>query len=84
VIEEDGPVRDPERVVVRQREHAGAELDVLRLRGDMGDEDLGRGDELRAARMVFADPCLVVAELVEQLDRGDIAGQRRRRVLAGR
>ena len=52
--------------------------------GDVGDEDLRRGDDLGAARVVLADPRLVVAELVELLDRGDVAGQRGGRVLARR
>src|SRR5215831_7286633 len=50
----------------------------------MGDEDLRRGDELGAAGVMLTDPRLVIAELVEQPDRGDVARQCRRRVLAGR
>ena len=63
------PLGHPQRVVVGQRGHAGAELDVARALGGGGDEDLRRGDDLAAGRVVLADPRLVVAEAVEVLDR---------------
>ena len=47
-----------------------------------GDEDLGRGDQLPAGRMVLADPRLVVAELVEPFDQLHVAVHRQRGVLA--
>ena len=84
MVEQDRPVRHPQRVVVRQRQDAGAELDVPGLGGDVGDEDLRRGDDLGAARVVLADPGLVVTEVVELADRRHVARDRRRRVLAGR
>ena len=40
VVEEHGPVGHPQRVVVRQGHHPGAELDVIRLGGHVTDEDL--------------------------------------------
>ena len=43
------------------RRHAGAELDVAGALGRGGDEDLRRGDDLAAGRVVLADPGLVVA-----------------------
>ena len=67
-----------------QRRDAGAEADVLgALRGG-GDEDLGRGDDLVAGRVVLAEPGLVEAEVVEVLDQLEVALERQRRVLADR
>jgi hypothetical protein len=54
-----------ERVVVRQRDHAGAEADGVGALAGGGEEHLGRGDHLPAARVVLADPELVEAEAVE-------------------
>ena len=51
--------------------------------GDGGDEDLRRGDDLRAGGVVLADPGLVPAELVEVHDEVEVALDRQRRVLAG-
>src|SRR5581483_12496551 len=84
VVQHDHPVGDPERVVVGQRHHAGTELDVPGLRGRPGDEHGRVRDYLGAARVVLTDPRLVVAELVEQLDGGEISGVRQRRVLLNR
>ena len=41
VVEQHHPVGEHQRVVVRERAHAGAELDVLRALGRDADEDLG-------------------------------------------
>ena len=82
VVEQHHAVRHHERVVVRQRDDAGAELDVLRaLRGD-ADEHLRRGDDLPAGAVVLADPGLVEAEVVEPLQQLQVALQGQRRVLA--
>ncbi len=56
---------------------------LVRWRGG-GDEDLGRGDDLVAGRVVLAEPGFVEAELVEMLDQLQIALERERRVLADR
>ena len=53
------------------------------LRGGR-DEDLRRGDDLAAGRVVLADPGLVVAEPVEVRDQLEVALERQGRVLAGR
>ena len=84
VVEQDHALGHPQRVVVGQRGDAGAELDVARALGGGGDEDLGRGDDLAAGRVVLADPRLVVAEAVEVLDQLEVALERQRRVLARR
>jgi hypothetical protein len=81
VVEQDDAVGHPQRVVVGQRQHPGAELDVLRLRRRVGDEEHVVGDDLAPARVVLADPRLVEAEPVEVLDELDVALQRERRVL---
>ena len=62
--------------------HAGAEPDVAGPLGGGGDEDLGRGDQLPAGRVVLADPGLVVAELIEPLDQLQVAVNRQRGILA--
>ena len=69
VVELHGTFGDHVRVVVRERHHAGSELDVLRTFGGRGDEDLGRRDDLGAGRVVLTDPGLVPAESVEMLRR---------------
>ena len=75
VVELHDPLGDHERMVVGNRDHAGAEPDVLRvLRGDR-DEDLGRGDDLVARRVVLADPGLVEAQLVEPSSRARDPGR---------
>ena len=84
MVEEDGSLGDPQRVVVADADHAGAELDVAgSLRRD-GDEDLGRSDDLGTGRVVLADPRLVPAEAVEMLDQLEIPLERQRGVLARR
>ena len=77
-------VGEHQRVVVRQRVDAGAELDVLGALGGGGDEHLGRGDRLEAAGVVLADPRLVEAEAVEVLDQLEVALHAERRVLPDR
>ena len=81
VVEQHGPLGDPERVVIADADHAGAELDVAGPLGGRGDEDLGRGDDLAAGRVVLADPGLVPAQPVEVVDQLQIALERQRRVL---
>jgi hypothetical protein len=76
VVEQDHPLGDPQRVVVGERGDPGAELDVAGPLGGRGDEDLGRGDDLAAGRVVLADPRLVVAEPVEVLDELEVALER--------
>ena len=83
VVEQHRPLGDHVRVVVRDADHAGAELDVLGALGRGGDEDLGRGDDLGSGGVVLADPGLVPAEGVEVLDQLQVALERQRRVLAG-
>src|SRR5206468_497649 len=80
----DGPFRHPQRVVVADADDAGAQLDVPGALAGGGDEDLGRGDDLAAGRVVLADPRLVSAEAVEVFDEGEIALEGERGVLAGR
>ena len=67
VVELDDAVGDHHRVMVGQRDDAGAEADVLGALGGEGDEDLGRADDLQPGRVVLADPRLVKAEPVEPL-----------------
>ena len=73
-----------ERVMIGQRHDAGAEPDVARALDRAGDEHLRAGDDLEAARMMLADPGLVIVEAVEMLDQLHVAFDRKRRVLAQR
>ena len=79
VIQHHQPVGDPERVVVRERDDPGTQLDPLGpLRGG-GDEYLRRGDDLAARRVMLADPRFIEAERVEVFYELEISlhGQRR-------
>ena len=82
VVELDHAVDDHQRVVIGQRDDAGAEADVTGALGGGGDEDLGRGDQFPAGRVMLADPGLVVAELVEPFDQLEVAVDRQRGILA--
>ncbi len=84
VVEEHHAVRQHERVVVGQRRDAGAEPDVLRARRGGRDEDLRRGDDLIARRVVFAEPGFVEAERVEVLNQLEVPLEGQRRVLTYR
>ena len=81
VVEQHQPVGHQPRVVVGQRDDAGAELDVLGALGGGGDEDLGAADELVAAGVVLAEPGLVVAEAVEGDDPVEVVLEGQRRAL---
>jgi hypothetical protein len=84
VVELNDAVRDHQRVVIRQRNHAGAEPYRSRaLRGDR-DEQLRRAYRLPAGGMVFADPGLVEAQAVEPLHQFQIAVHAGRGVLIHR
>ena len=84
VVQQHQAVGQHERVVIRQRRHAGAEADVLRALGRGGDEDLGGGDDLVSSRMVLAEPGLIEPELIQMLDQLQIALEGQRRILADR
>ena len=84
MVQKDHAICDPQRIVIRKRNHASAELDVPRLRGGVGDKDLRRRDDLHPARVVLAYPGFVVPELVEQLNGGQIACVRRGGILPRR
>ena len=81
VVELHHAAGDRERVVVGQRDDAGAEPDVARALGGGGDEHLGAGDDLEAGRVVLADPGLVVVEPVEMDQQLHVALERQQRVL---
>jgi hypothetical protein len=80
VVEHDDAVGEHERVVVGERAHARAELDVAGPLGRGRDEHLRRGDQLRTGRVVLADPGLVEAQPVEELDEGEVPVEGDRRV----
>src|SRR5215470_17093654 len=63
-------------MMIRKARHSRAEPDVLGALDGSADEDLRRGDQLPARRVVFADPGLVVAEPVEPLEQFHVARER--------
>ena len=73
-----------ERVVVGQRDDAGAEPDVARALGGGGDEHLRAGDDLEAARVVLADPGLVIVQPVEMDQELHVAVEGEQRILGER
>ena len=88
VVEQHPAVGDHQRMVIRQRHHAGAEPDVLGPFGGRGDEHLRAGDQLVAAGVVLAEPHLVepepvqrdrAIEVVFQCDGGGLADRVERR-----
>ena len=75
VIEQREAIRDPQRIVIGQRDHTRAELQVAGLGGDMGDEQHRIANDLDAARVMFTEPGFVIADVIQQLDDFDIALQ---------
>jgi hypothetical protein len=84
VIELDHPLRHVEGMVIGEGHHAGCELDALRALARRGEEHLGRGDHLPAARVVLAAPEFVVPEPVQVLHQFEIAAELQHRVLPDR
>ena len=84
VVQQHHAVGQHEGVVVGQRRHAGAQLDVLGALGRGGDEHLGRGDDLVAGRVVLTEPGLVEAQRIEVLDQLEVALEGEGRVLSHR
>ncbi len=81
MVELHHAVGQHERVVVGQRHDAGAEPDVPGALRRRGDEHLRAGDQLEAARMMLADPRLVIIQPVEMLEQFEVALDRQGRVL---
>jgi hypothetical protein len=81
MVELHEPLGYQERVVIRQARHPRAEHDVPGALGGGADEDLGRGDQLPAGRVMLTDPHLVVAEVVQPLDQLHIAREGQRGIL---
>ena len=84
VIELHHALRDIERMVIRQRDDPGGELDALRPLPCRGQEHFRRGDHFPAAGMMLAAPEFVVAELVQPLDQVEVAAELQHRVFADR
>ena len=84
MVELDHAVGNNEGVVVGQRDDAGAEAYVAGAFGSSGDERRGAADVLVAAGMVFADPGLVVVQLVEVDEQIHVALEGERRVFVVR
>ncbi len=81
VVQEHHPIGHPQRVVVRQRQDAGAQVDVPGQVRHVRDEHQRVADGFDAARVVLAEPRLLEAHAVHQLDDLDIPGKRVGRVL---
>src|SRR2546421_12410475 len=68
VIEQHDALRDPQRIVVGEADHARAKLDVTRALGRNRDHDFWRRADLRTGGMVLTKPCFIVTEAVEPSD----------------
>ena len=75
VIEQHHALGYPERVVIRQRHNTGTQSNALRACRGSSHEDLRRGDDLTAGRVVLANPGLVVAQPIEVLEQRQIIFQ---------
>ena len=84
VIELDHAVRDGQRVVIRQRDHARSQTDAFRALGSCRNEHLGRRDDFIARGMMFTDPRFIVTETVQMLDQFKVAVDAKGRVLIQR
>jgi hypothetical protein len=84
VVELHRTLRHPQRVVVAGAHDPRAELDVAGALGSGGDEDLRRGDDLGAGRVVLADPRLVEPQPIEVLYQLQVVVQQHCRVLTRR
>jgi hypothetical protein len=84
VVELDDAVRHVQRVVIRQRDDAGPEPDVLRALRRGSDEDFRGVDGLQARGVVLADPRLLEPQLVEELAELQVAFHRQCRILCKR
>jgi hypothetical protein len=73
-----------ERVVIGDRDDAGAQPDMPRAFGQGRDEHFGRTDEFIAAGMVFPDPEFIEPQPVEQNAKLKVTLQRQRRIRSGR
>ena len=62
--------------MIGQRFHAGAKPDVFGALRRRGDKDFRRSDDLKAAGVMLADPCLVEAKPVQQHHKLQIAFDR--------
>ncbi len=77
-------VRRHQRVVVRQRNHPGAELDPLRPLGSGGDHQFGRRAVFIAAGVMFPVPEFLEADFVGELRQFEIALERQCRIFVKR
>ena len=84
VVELHDPLGDVERVVVRERDHAGAEPDVWVCWPAAARNISGEAIISQPLRVVLAAPELVEAEPVEVRRQFDVALELERRVLAQR
>src|SRR5262249_61101996 len=77
-------LRDFERMMEGQGDDTDPDFEPLRPLTRRRQKHFGRADHFPAARMVFATPELVVAELVQELDKVEIAAELQHRMLADR
>ena len=84
MIEHHDSLRDVERMMIRNRDDAGAELDSLGALGGRDQEHLGRRDRLPSGRVMLADPEFVVVKFVEPLREFEIALKLERGMLTDR
>ena len=80
MIELDNAFSNPQGIVIRDADDAGAKFDVAgALRGD-GDENFRRGTNLGSGRMMFAAPSFVIIAPIEPLNELEVLFQSQGRV----
>jgi hypothetical protein len=84
VVELHHAAGERERVVIGQRDDAGAEPDVAGALRRAGDEHFRAGDDLEAAGMMLADPGLVIIQPVEVDQKLHIAVETEQRIFVER
>src|SRR5579885_2441916 len=84
MIEHHDSLRHVERMMIRDRDHPGAEADPMRFHRGRRQKHLRRRDRFPSRRMMLADPELVVAKVIEQCGKFKVAFQLERGMLAHR
>src|ERR1700730_10550756 len=80
MVEQDYALGDPQGVVIRKADDAGAQPNRPLPSSRHGHEDFRRSADLRSRRMMFAEPRFVIAAAIEPLDELKITLQRERRI----
>ena len=81
VVELANAIGEDVGMMIRQRRHAGAELDAPRALRDCGNKQLRARHNFPAARMMLANPGFVVVELIRPFDELHVMFEGENRIL---